>query len=239
VIGTLLKYDYPFSLAWHGPIIPYTALGGMALVWLADRLGGERADRWVKRLALPGLALAAVTLVGSVALFDPLLDASKDTVNFYGAFSSAADVDTMVWLRDNTPADARILNHPGPHEGNWAPGITERDTVYFRLQPFFRGIEPAETEQDVFRAFWKKPAEPDRDYGALLDKYGVRYVLVPQVFGNPSSFEDMVRWRKPLDEAAAHFQTSISDRSYLRLVYEQDGAQVYEVILPGELPLSP
>ena len=33
-----LRYDYPFSIAWHGPIIPYMILGGTGLLWLWDRL---------------------------------------------------------------------------------------------------------------------------------------------------------------------------------------------------------
>ncbi|MBN1680334.1 MAG: hypothetical protein JW966_08570 [Anaerolineae bacterium] len=227
----LLKYDYPFSLAWHGPIIPYLTLGGVTLVWLVDQLGRERVDRLVRRLALPLMGLALIVLVSLVVLFDPVLSASKDVVSFYGAFSSQADVDAMTWLRDHAPADTRILNHPGPHEADWAPVITERDTVYFRSQPFFRGVAASQAEQDTLRVFWENPADPD--HAALLAEHNIRYVLVPQVFGDPDSFEDMLRWRRPLDEAGAYLQTPVSEASYLRLVYEKDGAQVYELIAPG------
>ena len=40
----ILRYDYPFSLAWHGPIIPYSILGGIGLLWLWDRF--VRARVW-------------------------------------------------------------------------------------------------------------------------------------------------------------------------------------------------
>ncbi|GAB4413040.1 MAG: hypothetical protein Kow00106_07800 [Anaerolineae bacterium] len=40
----------------------------------------------------------------------------------------------------------------------------------------------------------------------------------------------MVRWRRPLDEAASYAAGAVSDAPYLRLVYDRDGAQVYEVL---------
>ncbi len=229
LLTPLLKYDYPFSLAWHGPIIPYTILGGSGLLWLADRRGAARADRLARRLAYPAVALGAAVLLVVVVAFDPLLAASKDAgVRFYGAFSSAADVAAMAWLRDHTPPEARVLNHPGPHEGDWAPVITERDTVFFRPQPFFRGTERADAEQAVLRAFWRDPTNPAHQ--AALLAAGVRYVLVPQVFANPDALADMVRWRPPLDEAASYAAGAVANAPYLRLVFDRDGARVYEVM---------
>jgi len=233
LLAPLLKYDYPFSLAWHGPIIPYTILGGSGLLWLADRLGAARADRLARRWAYPAVALGAAALLGIVVAFDPLLAASKDAgVRFYGAFSSSADVAAMQWLRDHTPPDARVLNHPGPHEGDWAPVIAERDTVFFRPQPFFRGTARAEAQQDALRAFWRDPADPAHREALLAA--GVRYVLVPQVFANPDALAEMVRWRPPLDEAASYAAGAVRDAPYLRLVFDRDGAQVYEVVAGGE-----
>lgn len=227
VNDTLLKYDYPFSLAWHGPIIPYTILGGLALAWLAERL---RLDRLIARLAIPVMLLALVGPVAGVVFFDDLLAESKDRLSFYGAFSSAADVDAMRWIRDNTPEDARVLNHPGPHEADWAPVITERDTIYFRPQPFFRHTEQAEAEQEALKAFWVDPTDPA--LADVLRAAGVRYVLVPQVFGNPASFADMIRWRRPVPEAESYLKHPVSSAPYLQLVYDKDGARVYEVVTP-------
>jgi hypothetical protein len=230
LLEPLLKYDYPFSLAWHGPIIPYTLLGGTALVWLADQLGGQRLDRLVGWLAIPVLVLALAGLVAGVVFFDDILATSKDHADFYGAFSSAADTDAMTWIREHTPQDTRVLNHPGPHEGDWGPDITERDTVYFRPQPFFSNTEQVEAEQEVFRAFWNDPADPAQ--ADRLRQAGVRYVLVPQVFGNPDSFMDMLRWRQPLPEARSYLKTPINQAPYLQLVYDKNGARVYEVAAP-------
>jgi hypothetical protein len=234
LVEPLLKYDYPFSLAWHGPIIPYVILGGSALVGLSAVFGRERIDRLVGRLAMPVIVLGAAVLVAGIVYFHPLLEASKDVVNFYGAFSSQADVHAMEWLRDNTPADARVLNHPGPQEGDWAPVISERDTIYYRPQPFFQGDELSQAEQVALRAFWRDPSNPAN--AALLADFRVQYVLVPQVFGNPDSLDDALRWRSPIPEAASYLETPVSAAPYLRLVYDNDGAQVYRLMTPITAP---
>ncbi len=226
LLDPLLKYDYPFSIAWHGPIIPYAYLSASAVLWLLRRIGWARVQHALSRLAWPALALAAVVITLSVAFAEPLRDLSKGRIGFFGAFASHADVQAMAWLRDNTPPETRILNFPGPQEGDWAPIISERDTVFFRMQPFFRHTEAAEAEQAAFHGFWEDPADPV--WAARLRQAGVRYVLVPQVVGNPASFERMWRWREPFAwELAA--RSTVADAPYLALVADFDGAQVWEV----------
>ena len=227
-LAFIWKYDYPFSMAWHGPIIPYIILGGGALAWLARVL---HADGAVRLLAYPASALALVGILAGVLFFDDLLRASKNTsLGIYGAFSSEADVAAMLWLRDHTPPDARVLNHPGPYEADWAPVVSERDTVYFRPQPFFRHTEAVKAEQEALRAFWRTPQT--RAHWERLLNAGIDYVLVPQVFGKPDTLAEMLRWRPPLPEAASYAAEEVANAPYLRLVYEQDGAQVYEVVRP-------
>jgi hypothetical protein len=226
----LLRYDYPFSIAWHGPILPYTILGGLALHWAWERWGvtrlaGLRRHGWK-------LLLAACLLPALILVFNrELLALSKGRVGFFGAFSSAADVQAMEWLKANTPPDARVLNFPGSqfdnsHEADWVPVISERESVYFRWQPFFRGMEPVLAEQDRLRAFWLDPA--DESHAALLADAGIDYVIVPQVVTNPASMEAMFRWRAPFTELIA-MQSGVSEAAYLELVADFDGAQVYRV----------
>ena len=78
------------------------------------------------------------------------------------------------------------------------PVISERDSVYFRPQPFFQGTAHAEAEQQAMLAFWQNPADPAN--AALLRDANISYVIVPQIIGNPASFETMVRWHPPLDD---------------------------------------
>jgi hypothetical protein len=224
LLGPILKYDYPFSIAWHGPIIPYMYFGGVALHGLVNRL---RLVNVVSRLALPSLALAILVLGALVANGPALLAWSKTTpIQFFGAFSSAADVQAMRWLKQNTPADSIILNHPGPHEGEWTAVIANRDAIYFRPQPFFQNDAGVEAEWEALKAFWRNPTDPA--HAALLAQYGIDYVLVPQVFGQPETLAGMVRWRPPLPEAAGYGQ--VTETPYLKLVQDFEGAQIYQVI---------
>jgi hypothetical protein len=224
LLGPITQFDYPFSIAWHGPIIPFTILGGIGLLWLWDRFLDRRLGQPLARYA-PALLAAgiAVTLAGYF-LAPQILQASKGAVGFYGAFSSADDVKAFEWLKANTPEDARILNYSAAHEGDWVPVISERDTIYFRPQPFFTGDEAALAEQERLRAFWQDPANPANR--ALLEEAGVSYVIVPQIIANPASIETMWRWRPPFIEEAVSL---VSDAPYLELVFDSNGAQVWAV----------
>jgi hypothetical protein len=227
----LFRYDYPFSIAWHGPIIPYTILGGMGLLWLWDRLAEARFGLLLHRaaFALLGLGIAAALL--ALALGPQLLNFSKGRVGFYGGFASSADVTAMTWLRDNTEPDARVLNFPGTafdnsHEGDWVPVISERDSVYYRWQPFFANTEASLTEQDRLRQFWQDPANPAN--ADLLAETGIDYVILPQILGDPASFETAWRWQEPVAWAFP-MESTLAEAPYLDLVFEADGAQVYSV----------
>lgn len=227
----LFKYDYPFSIAWHGPIIPYLYFGAHGLNWLRARIGIQRADRLVRRLS--GFVLIAVIVAVAVLIpsMDALVAASKNTpLKIYGAFSSRADLAAMSWLKANTPADALILNHVGDHEGDWTPLIAERNTVFFRPQPFFRNTEALEQQWMDFRAFWADPTIPA--HADLLRRYGVDYVIVPQIVNQPESVSGgAYRWRDPVPNARPYLNAIRAlGLPYLTLVFEQDGAEVYQVV---------
>lgn len=224
LLGPITRYDYPFSVAWHGPIIPYTILGGIGLLWLWDRFFDRRLGKPLAKRAPVLLTAGIVVLIGAYFLAPQVLEASKGRISFYGAFSSADDVKAMQWLKENTPEDARILNYSAAHEADWAPIISERDTVYYRPQPFFTGDEASLAEQDRLRAFWQDPANPDNR--ALLAAAGVDFVLVPQIVSNPEAIQTMFRWRGPFLEESA---SSVADVPWLRLVFDSNGAQVYAV----------
>jgi hypothetical protein len=231
---TLLRFDFPFSLAWHGPIIPYLALGSSALVWLAQ----ARLGRWMVARARPLTLVTMVVLLAIPLLREPLLASSRNWLHLYGAFAGEGDLAAMRWLRDHTPAEARVLNYPGDYadgrdwEAHWAPVIAERDCVYFRRQPFFldpRGgpIEQGGgyAEQQSLLAFWRDPGDP---HGAtLLQEADIAYVLVPESVGDPGSWRHAWRWQPP-----ALLPDTVSepaDALYLELVFSSGGAQVYRL----------
>ncbi len=232
LVAPITRYDYPFSIAWHAPIIPYALLGGMGLwaLWEAS-LARWLRPTWATRLAWSILTVGAVSVL-LVGIFNrELLALSKGRITFFGAFASHADVQAMVWLREHTPPNALILNFPGPQEGDWVPVIAERESIYYRPQPFFdRGdTDPlADTpEQVALRAFWHDPANTSN--AQLLQRYGIDYVIVPQVVGNPATFADMVRWRAPFTKLI-EAQSAITDAACLEEVFNRDGATVYAVM---------
>ncbi|MDW8298412.1 MAG: hypothetical protein RML95_03655 [Anaerolineae bacterium] len=227
LLAPIIKYEYPFSVAWHGPIIPYVYLGGMGLLWLVSRRR-EAFERWLRRLSLPLMGAVVLAAFFAISFPDQLLALSKSMpIQFFGAFSSHADVEAMRWLQQNTRRDALILNHPGLHEADWVPIIAQRNAVFFRGQPFFSNTERVEAMWEDFRAFWRNPRDPA--HYALFERYGVDYVIVPQLFSKPESFARMFRWRQPLPEYTVYDVTAVAELPYLELVFERDGAQVYRV----------
>ena len=77
--AALLKYDYPFSIAWHGPIIPYLYLGGTAILWLMDKIGRSRAEKWIIGLSLPVFTVIALILVTYIGFKGQFVAVSKQT----------------------------------------------------------------------------------------------------------------------------------------------------------------
>ena len=228
LLAPILRYDYPFSIAWHGPIIPYTLLGGMGLLWLWENGLERRIGSWLRRRAWALFAAAFALALAIVVWREPLLRASHGRIpSLYGAFASADDVAALEWLRDHSAADARLLNYPAPHEGEWAALIAERDAVYYRWQPFFRGTAASLAEQEAFLAFWRDPAAAEHE--ALLRAAGISHVVLPQIVSHPDLQEGMFRWREPF---AMEWQLASdpADAPYLELVFEQRGARVYALV---------
>jgi hypothetical protein len=224
----VLRYDYPFSIAWHGPIIPYIILGGIGLLWLWENWLEVRIGAFIRKRATIILTALIVVALAVLVFNQQLLEASKGRIGFYGTFASAADVKAMEWLRHNTPPEARILNFPGTlkdnsHEGDWVPVIAERDSVFYRWQPFFRNNEASMEEQDRLRVFWEDPANPAN--AELLAAAGIDYVIIPQIISKPDSMDTMFRWRAPND--IIEMQSTLAEAPFLELVFEQDGAEVY------------
>jgi hypothetical protein len=230
LVAPLLRYDYPFSLAWHGPIIPYTMLAGGGLLWAWERWVVPRFGELSPRRVYPVLGALIVAAVLVLVFNRELLAFSKGKVGFFGAFASQDDVAAMEWLRHNTPPDARVLNFPGTqkdnsHESDWVPVIAERDSVYYRWQPFFRDNEASLAEQDRMRAFWSDPANPAN--ADLLRDAHISYIIVPQIVANPASIEAMFRWRAPVT-LDLPMRSSLEDAAFLTKVFDQNGAQVYQ-----------
>ncbi|MFW5748569.1 MAG: ArnT family glycosyltransferase [Chloroflexota bacterium] len=225
----ITRYIDPRDIAWHGPIIPYTILGGRALLWLWDT---QVQPRLALRVSYRQTYLAnGLLLVGLLLLAvfnEPVLRLTKAVLDGPGAYASAADIDALTWIKENTADDVRILNFPGPYEGDWVPVISERASVYFPPLPYARITPAALEEQRLLRDFWQDPADPSHE--ARLRGAGIALVIVPQVVAEPDSTDAMWRWRDPLT-GDLEAVSAVADAPYLTPVYgdASTGAQVFQV----------
>jgi hypothetical protein len=222
----VMRYAYPFSIAWHGPILVYAYLAALAL----DHLLEWRPLKLSPPLLNGALGAVLLLMLLAVLLQGPILSASYPVANLSGAFSSRADLAAMAYLRTEAPSDALVLNYPGPHEAHWLPVIAERESVYFREQPFFSGAEPYYERARALSGVYFDLSQP----GAreALHSYGVTHVVIPQIVTQPDAFGDMhamMRWRWP-EETLHPLAASPGDIDWLELVFEQDGARVYRVL---------
>lgn len=219
----VMRYVYPFSVAWHGPIIPYAYLAAMAL---DTALGHVPLQRYAVGGMLAGGIVATVL---ATALSDPLIQATKPILPIFGVFSSEDDLAAMVYLRENAPEDVLILNYPVGYEGHWTPTLAERECVAFRERenPFFAGSEPYyERLQELTPIYFDLATPGARE---TLSRYGVSYVIVPQIITEPERFDEMQRWRWP-EQAWYPLVSSPAEVTWLELVFDQNGAQVYRVV---------
>jgi hypothetical protein len=235
----LQRFAYPFSLAWHGPILPYLALATLALVVAAQRW------RWRPEI-FPGrvtTAFVMVILVSGCAASPLLVGLVAQRVPFHGALASRNDIAAMRWLFHMTKPSARVLNYPGDYPGqrdweaHWAPVLSERDSVFFRMQPFFldrpdaveaSALDSARREQKRMLEFWRHPGDPAHE--VLFAQADICYVLIPEAIADPSSLERAWRGQPP---AVLDGQRPRSlELNWLRPVYRAGGAAVYRVDLP-------
>jgi hypothetical protein len=214
---------YPYGIVWHGLILPLAYFAALALAagarWAGQRASGPRLER----LRAPVCAAALAAGLGAAALNGPILDATKGLFPFTGAYAAPADVQAMEWLKANAPPDALVLNYPD-YESHWAPIIAERNAVYFRPQLFYIGDGLAQRQWAGLAPAYLDPAAPES--AEAMRRYGVDFVLVPQVVTRPDLFSRMLRWRRP---DLPRQRSSFDSVGYLELVADFEGAKVYRL----------
>jgi hypothetical protein len=245
LVRDLTRFRYPYSMAWHAPIVPYLALATGGVVWLF----GPALVRWRDQPKPSWVAAAALTVAILVSGAPTLRALSRHVLTIHGVFASSNDLKAMRWIRDNTPRESRVLNYPGDYEhlrdweAHWAPSVAERDCIYFRMAPFFadthalhpgeavddRALSDAYRTQRALLAFWRDPANPSNV--ELLRATGVNYVLVPEWIGDRSSLDSAWRWQPPAE--LSDVVSTINRAAYLPVVFRAGGAQVRGVPTAG------
>ena len=219
-----MQIFYPYGVAWHATILPFALLAGRALTpfgkWLESlhwSAGLRAAVLWV------GLSSAVLGIV----FHQQIIRGTRDSVNITGASASPADEALYAWIRENTPPDAKLLNYPGRYEGQWAPVLAERNSVYLRDQLFYTRAKELRTEQDVLVEAYLDPNSISA-YDLIRDN-NVDYVILPQSFSRPDSWIEQLRWKPPDLNPQ---QSSFAAAEYLELLADFEGAQVWQVVEP-------
>ena len=174
----LTQYLNPRDVAWYGPVIPYTILGGMGLLWWWET---TVAPRNIPSQAVYVVCAGVVVLALGMIAVDPV----EDTV-------SEDEIAAWTWLEENTAPDVRMLNAP---DEVWVPVIAERDAVYFPVLPLLRGSDNVVKVQTQLEAFWDNPS-PDRIVEADIG------YIVGDLAGDDPVFEagDVRVFRYSIDE---------------------------------------
>ena len=217
-----LQVLYPLGVAWHATVIPLPLLAVRALhpfgSWCARTL------RWERILEV--FMVLLVVMFGTIVIFrEPIIMWSKSVVRpIVGSVVSEADISAYLWLKSNTPKDARLLNYPGRYEGQWAPVIAERQSVFFRDQLFYIGAKALrENQASMVDAYLNPNSKSAYD---VIRWNAIDYIVVPQSLSRPDLIDKQLRWKQP-DLLAQ--RSWFSDTPYLSLVVDFDGAQVWQV----------
>lgn len=188
--------------AWAGPIIPYTVLGGIGLLWLWDRLQEQQKSLIAQRVPV----LMSVLII-VIAILPLLRSAMLDIVhNAAPQLRVELDQDALAamrWIAQFGDQDALVLNLP---DDDWAASIVEREVIYLPPLPAVVGGEEALARlgdrQDNMATFWENPGTAED----LLREAGITYVL---------------NWGENLQD--------LSTVDYLELLFEQGDAIVYRL----------
>lgn len=145
------------NLARHGVILPFSWLGGIALLRLWD---ARLSSQWRRRLRAAAYPLMAATAALALLLglvFHPILDILRPRLHLPAPAISSDDIAAMTWLRQNTARDAVLMAANGDA---WLPIYAQRQALDFRAVRYFEwdDIEPSNPNATFDYLFQRAPA---------------------------------------------------------------------------------
>jgi len=202
-----------FKLGYHAYLLLAIA-GACAVGW---------AGRWLPRRLWTGWAAVAAVLL-LLGLVYPYAGPYAKTRGFAGPPTldglrwlrqrAPGDVEAIAWLRDHTPGDAVVLESAGP---DYSPFGHARIST-FSGRPTVMGWaghelqwahDPGARFEDVHRLY---STSDDQEARTLLDRYGVRYVVVGPIERTDYPDSGLAKW----------------DRLGRR-VFDRDGTTIWQV----------
>lgn len=204
----------PFRPDHYAIVLFFPAALLLALMLVDGAAAVSAATRpWLGALALVGLA--------SVFVFWGMRD-TRDILNPTTIIAGKADVRALAWVRDHTPKDARFYINSTPWQGSTYRGV---DGGYW-LAPYAGRVSM------VPPAFYAWGA---RDYVAQISDWISRSAALQ---GCTAEFWDLARDARLthvyLQEGRGSLQpAALAGCQGLRLVYQDDGVYIYEILPPG------
>lgn len=143
------------NLARHGVILPFSWLGGIALLHIWDSCLSSQWRRRLRDAAYPLMAVTAVLALLLGLAFHPIVDALRPMLHLQKPVSPD-DIAAMTWLRENTASDAILMAADGDA---WLPIYAQRQALDFRAVRYFEwdDIEPSKSNEEFDYLFQRAP----------------------------------------------------------------------------------
>lgn len=131
LIGDLVN---PANIARHGVVLPFTFLGGLAILHLWENLIPKNSQTTLRNRAYPFIAIVAVVFVAIGFGFNAIVDIARPIIGLPDETITADEISAMTWLRENTPTSATVYSSD---ENAWLSVYSEREATTFFAQRYF------------------------------------------------------------------------------------------------------
>jgi len=231
------RFVNPLDIAWHGPIIPYTILGGMGLLWLWQEMIQPRMGSLSYRGTYAVAGVSSLVILGAIFAGSNLASLARTVFGGDGVLVTEADIEAAWWLREQsqpvTLADGTedesavsvglVLNYPAS-SGLWVPNIAEADALNFPRPPYATstGMGIAAT----VNTFWDNPT--DAGWAERLQAAQITHIVLPHTLAAPDADAPWFWGDGPAGIA------SLEDIQYLTPIYEVDGVPLIYAVSESE-----
>ncbi|MCA9893597.1 MAG: hypothetical protein KC615_11480 [Anaerolineae bacterium] len=203
VLPMIRRLVDPNALAQLGAMIPLAILGGIGVLWLWEQI--PQAWRGLMRDRVYWLAGAAgVVLVLIIVASESTWQFLRTSLDLPEVASTPAETAAALWAFDNLPDDARILTED---HLVWLPVLTERDASSAYI------FAESANEPEAVTAF-TADALPDwlnnHETGPIGNDWTHIVTTLP-------------------DDSIDVTVSQLDESSALRLIYDVDGVQVWEI----------
>lgn len=130
------------NLARHGVILPMVWLGGLAILNLWETRLSTTLQSQLRNQAYPLIAAVGILMIIVGFSFHPILNTLRGVMNLPDATATPDDITAMIWLKDNTPADAIVY---AANDNRWLPVFAERDALTYDVVRYFEWDEVVPT----------------------------------------------------------------------------------------------